>query len=69
MSVGLYSLLKGAHLLDFEKLASPLLVKSPSLIFFHLQLIQHSLFLLFQHIDFFLKFLNFFIGLFVLFTL
>ncbi len=69
MRVGLHSLLKGAHLLDFEKLASPLLVKCPTLIFLHLQLIQHSLFLLFQHIDFFLELLNFFIGLFILFTL
>ena len=69
MSVGLNSLLEGSHLLDFNKLASPLLINYIALITLQLEFLGQPPFNLSQVLDLFLKLLNLLIGLLCLLTL
>ena len=67
--VGLDSLLKGPHLLNFKHLPAPLLVDGPSLVPLDLELLGQAFFLLFQKFDLLLKVLDLFIRLLALLSL
>ena len=69
MSVGLDGLLEGPHLLNLNKLATPLLINYISLISFQFELLGQAALNLPQLLYFLLKLLDLLIGLFRLLTL